>query len=397
MKIIFHCVFAIIVILQPCLFGEVTTWQKAQLERELESIGSNIPSPKMIRAAYMPVKHLVTEGCNSLRIYHVEIHDDQSIYIDGINVENLSHELSLLMRKLRTWTSLPSCSFLYTRNGENLKKLKVLSQLKNIPILVGTKHLQTNAKQILFIEECSTVDRKSAYYSWWDASKVYKEVKAYRDQFLWSQKIPQLVWRGYLSDEIHSCPALLQGKTYELSPRMILHALGNVHPQLIDAKLTNVNVSTALYLSCLDISSLFFPNKENHNEIGQNETIQLHPRMSVAEQLKYRYQIALDGIHAANPGYAWRLLSGCLVFKQESPYIQWFYAGLLPGVHYISVKNGLENLMTQLQWAIEHDSEAEEIGRNSKAFAENHLELDQFMEQAHFVLEEYARLQKISP
>ena len=53
--------------------------------------------------------------------------------------------------------------------------------------------------------------------------------------------------------------------------------------------------------------------------------------------------------------------------------------------------------MTQLQWAIEHDSEAEEIGRNSRVFAENHLEIDQFMEQAHFVLEEYARLQKISP
>ena len=394
MKPVFKLLFAIIISLQFPLTCEITDWQKNQLQSELEGMDQKIPHQREIRAAYLSIKDIVTKGCNSLRIYHVEIQEDQSIYIDGQNIEQLSHELSLLIRKLREWMPLPSCSFLYTRNGENLVKHNVLSHLKTIPILVGTKHLPTKAKQILFIEECSTVDRKSTYYSWWDASQVYRQVRQFRDQYLWSQKIPKLIWRGYLSDEMHSKNTSFQGKCYLLSPRMILHALTNVYPNLIDAKLTNLNVPTARQLNQLDISSLFFPDKKNFNKIGVNGTIELNPRVNIESQLKYRYQIALDGIQAANPGYAWRLLSGCLVFKQESPYIQWFYAGLTPWVHYIPVKNFLEDLMPQLQWAVDHDADAEQIGRNSKEFAENYLDLDKFMEQAHFVIEEYAKLQK---
>src|SRR5207302_970767 len=41
------------------------------------------------------------------------------------------------------------------------------------------------------------------------------------------------------------------------------------------------------------------------------------PLIPQVEHLKYKYQIALDGVTATYPGYQWRLLSGCVTFKQE--------------------------------------------------------------------------------
>ena len=59
-----------------------------------------------------------------------------------------------------------------------------------------------------------------------------------------------------------------------------------------------------------------------------------------------------------------------LVFKQESPYSQWFYAGLKPNVHFIPVNRRLSDLLNKIQYAINNDAECIQIAMQAREFAE---------------------------
>jgi len=194
---------------------------------------------------------------------------------------------------------------------------------------------------------------------------------------------------GALTDIRHMRATTVIPEASYLSPRMTIHLLSIRYPELIHARIVRVGPVPFKRWESMDNFHLFFVEK-----IGvRGKCILVNPWSSIKEQLAYRYQIALDGIHATNPGYAWRLLSGCLVFKQSSPYVQWFYEGLEPYVHFIPVERDLSDLLDKVRYAIANDLEAKQIGANSREFAEKHLSLHHFFEHALYVLEEYARIQ----
>ena len=55
----------------------------------------------------------------------------------------------------------------------------------------------------------------------------------------------------------------------------------------------------------------------------------------IAEMLKYRYQLDLDGMVNAWSALFWKLSSNSLVLKPKSHWEQWYYDRLLPGHHYV--------------------------------------------------------------
>ena len=57
----------------------------------------------------------------------------------------------------------------------------------------------------------------------------------------------------------------------------------------------------------------------------------------IADMLKYRYQLDLDGMANAWSGLFWKLASSSLVFKPASHWEQWYYDRLLPGTHYVAL------------------------------------------------------------
>ena len=157
------------------------------------------------------------------------------------------------------------------------------------------------------------------------------------DSVAWSDRKPQLIWRGSTTS---------YGAR---SPRGVLLQLARLHPGLIDARSTDTGASL----------------------------------LSMERQGAYKYAISLPGMMLA---YAWRVpelfLRGFLVFHVRgpvnSPYAadpEWM-CGLRPYVHFIPVllaSNGhldTGRLLGALAWARAHDQEARDIASRGRHFVQ---------------------------
>lgn len=87
------------------------------------------------------------------------------------------------------------------------------------------------------------------------------------------------------------------------------------------------------------------------------------------EFLNYRYLLDIDGWSNSSSGCFRKLLSGNLVFKVESNWEQWYYDQIKPWEHYIPIKKKLSDLEEKVIWAIEHDSQAQQIAHNARQTA----------------------------
>ena len=67
---------------------------------------------------------------------------------------------------------------------------------------------------------------------------------------------------------------------------------------------------------------------------------------------------------------------GFTIFKQASPYAEFFYAQLEPWQHYVPVAADLHDLPRRLRWAGAHPGEAAAIARHAQAFATSMHVLD---------------------
>ena len=150
-----------------------------------------------------------------------------------------------------------------------------------------------------------------------------------RDSVAWSDRKPQLIWRG---------SATWHGAR---SPRGVLPQLARLHPGLIDARSTD----TGAYL------------------------------LSMERQGAYKYAISLPGMMNA---YAWRVpelfLRGFLVLHVPSAADPEWMCGLRSYVHFIPVplasKGQLDTgrLLGALAWARAHDQEARDIASRGRQF-----------------------------
>lgn len=71
---------------------------------------------------------------------------------------------------------------------------------------------------------------------------------------------------------------------------------------------------------------------------------------------QHKYQLNIDGTVAAYR-FPYLLAGSSVVLKQDSDYYEHFYKDLVPNVHYIPFKRDLSNLLNQIKWAQEHDTE----------------------------------------
>jgi hypothetical protein len=85
-------------------------------------------------------------------------------------------------------------------------------------------------------------------------------------------------------------------------------------------------------------------------------------RVAIADQLKHRYLLDLDGAVNAWCGLFWKLASRSVVLRFPSPWEEWFYPALQAGKHYIHV-SGPEQLPKALQWAEAHPADCEAMAR----------------------------------
>ncbi|XP_067934132.1 protein O-glucosyltransferase 3-like isoform X2 [Watersipora subatra] len=95
-------------------------------------------------------------------------------------------------------------------------------------------------------------------------------------------------------------------------------------------------------------------------------------RINFFDFFKYKYQLNIDGTVAAYR-FPYLMVANSLVFKQDSPYYEHFYRELQPWVHYVPLKADLSDVLQQINWALNHDTQAESISREGSSQARHLL------------------------
>jgi hypothetical protein len=325
---------------------------------------------------------LIEINNNTIFINETEITQEQVNLLSQKSFKTVVDGLTITMFVLAQNRQLPDVTFLYSKATKKHFK-SIANKIKNVPILVGNKDKLYN-NTISFIESCSFSRGVLApEYAW---ETVFQKTLSFLGKYPWQIKKNVVFWRGDMSDPItmvdsdimENLMSKVPPKMRKLPPRFILHVLSLKYPSYIDAKIT----------ACYYLKLKYF-----FKMLYQQDDIPIATRVDMEDHLKYKYQVVIDGLYCTNPGFAWRLLSDCCVFKVDSPLYQWFYIGLQPWVHFIPIKSDLSDLMEKTLWAQQHDKEAEKIALSGQEFALNYLRPDHYFEHALMVLTLYQEQQ----
>lgn len=91
------------------------------------------------------------------------------------------------------------------------------------------------------------------------------------------------------------------------------------------------------------------------------------PRMSIIEQLNYKFIMCLEGNDVAS-NLKWVMSSNSIAVMPRPRYETWFMEGsLIGGVHFIEIKDDYSDLEYKINYYINHTSEAEKILENAHA------------------------------
>ena len=153
----------------------------------------------------------------------------------------------------------------------------------------------------------------------------------------------------------------------EQNQRIILCLLATRYPNMLDCKLTSLNMRDRI---C--------PKEKKMTHLLPVPSLDISKRnyMSDTQQQTYKYQIIVDGWCAADR-LGPKLNSGCLLFIVESAPFQktrpWFYTELTANIHYVSINKDLSNLLEMIEYFNEHIEEAKKIIENAKQLHEKIL------------------------
>lgn len=287
------------------------------------------------------------------------------VYGEECAIKNL---LNALVKRYQ----IPDVDFIYY-NEDRLKPsfFKRSHFKKCAPIFVSAKH-KSLKKAILFSDWMYNIDDKEG--GWNGLIKTINE----KANIPWEKRIEKLFWRGTPWDGKRF--GMYTFDNWKSLPRGKLVYESQKSPELINAAFCK------------------YPDKCVTESLEKCE--QILGKINFvpwSEMLSYKYHMAIDGVTCSFPATQWKLLSGALTFKQETPDIMYFYGELVPWKHYIPVKNDLSDLVAKLDWAKTHDAEAKAIAENGRAFAQENLSPEHILEYCHKVLLNYAALQKFKP
>lgn len=82
------------------------------------------------------------------------------------------------------------------------------------------------------------------------------------------------------------------------------------------------------------------------------------------EMVNYKYILDIDGRAATWDATAWKLNSGSVILKQDSPWRQWFYDDFKPWVHYVPIKNDFSDIQEKYIWLETHQEECKNMIEN---------------------------------
>jgi hypothetical protein len=185
----------------------------------------------------------------------------------------------------------------------------------------------------------------------------------------WAQKVEKAFWRGMTSGGYYSYYG------WDLKPRSRLVLFSKECPDLLDAAFTSPYDLQDKVKTWMEHYDLF------------------RPWQYPIDFVQYKYLVSIDGNTFAS-NFWWQLLSNCAVLKSDSDYIEWFYKGVAPGVHYVPYATDLSDFKEKVAWLRAHDEEAKKIAEQGSAFAREHLNNEALIVYFYKLLLTYADIQR---
>jgi protein glucosyltransferase len=88
---------------------------------------------------------------------------------------------------------------------------------------------------------------------------------------------------------------------------------------------------------------------------------------------------------------------GSLVFKQKASLFEFWEPDLVPFEHYVPVNEDLSNLVEMVEWALNHDDQAQRIAMNGVRFVKEKLGEERIMCYWAELLTRYGSLMDYRP
>lgn len=338
-------------------------WLTAQIEEDLSPFYESGISKEMIEKTIANIYALPGDAVRA-RLARVKIENNEITItklgpfkdlfsvLDGIRVPAFKEFFSSMAEHF----DLPNIEFLlclwdYFDNP-------VYVEAAECPIFTISKRKHTK-KAVLFPEVQAHFERV----------KIYEMIKKSKTPS-WQHKIEKAHWRGRTTGGIYTF------YEWDMKPRPQLCLFSQKHPDLLDAGFA----TTGLTLT-----------KELKNQLIQADLFL--EETSRAHWLKYKYLIAIDGNSFASSLW-WELLSTSVTLKGNSDFIEWFYKGIEPWVHYVPFEQDCSDLKKQILWLKNHDKEAQEMVERANAFALDNLTVEDMMAYFYHLLKTYAKLQR---
>jgi len=297
---------------------------------------------------------IMTEKSEELLLVRYQIRDRKvyeeypSFLADHPRLKDMRKSLQELLETL----SLPDLDFILSLS-DSLDDAD-----PSVPVFVFAKNV-LDPKKLILIPDFEALQHSET---------VLKSVREGIKKYPWEKKKALAFWRGASTGTVFTVDTFLQ------LPRSELVALSLSFPQLIDARLT------------LPVTQCDDPAKvelDFADYFGKHRSIKKH--------LEYKYQILIDGNTCAFARAYWQLFSNSVIFKQQSPNIQWYYRALIPNVHYIPF-NTIAELPSKLDWAKKHDKEAEKITKKAQKFANENLKKSDVYYYLYLLLREFSKI-----
>lgn len=336
-------------VLRAKLARPIPLWMKEQIEEDFHFFKSSPLSRDKVDRTFS--KALETEYGRHAHLFKFVIRKNRLIsptLREAYKVPRI-FKMVFFFRQMLKRMVLPEVEFLFSAN--DLYEDVSLQQHQEVPIFLISKRAGNPWFSLFPHVE---------WLSHW--SSLRKRLK--KQPLDWKQRKEILFWRG--SSTGIGFPGMVDTR---LKVAQLSHQL----PHEIDACFTNfVQVEEAL------ISDL------------QRKGLK-QPPLSPEQQVCYKYLLALDGNCFAG-SFFWQLSSGSVIFKNESPFLEWYYRGLKPLVHYVPFSAEATDLLERKRWAQEHDALAKDIATHALEFAENFLSIEDMMVYVYHLLWNYSSL-----
>ncbi len=253
------------------------------------------------------------------------------------------------IKKLAQGLTLPDVDFIITMHDA------LDNQELSVPVFAFAKKPNLSPK-IILIPDFESLGGREA---------LIREVHKANAEHPWFSKLYRSVWRGSRTGGDFTLSNFLE------FPRSKAVTLSLMSPRLIDARFETPDQKDPQLRAYPD----YFGN-----------------RLSIKDQIKYKYQLLIDGNSCAYSGGFWRLFSNCVILKQSSESIQWYYRAIHPNVHFLPVNSDMSNLAEVIQWAMAHDEETKKVSEQAQAFANENLTDFRILQYLYHLLLGYAKL-----